>query len=58
MLGIFVKGPGYSTFIAAKYKYSTQNSFFVKSKFLGEWAQSPQLMLLQLEYHAVAQVMV
>ena len=29
MLGIFVKGPWYSTFLTTKYKYSSQNSFFV-----------------------------
>ena len=31
MLEIFVKGPWHSTFITAKYEYSTQ-TFFVKSK--------------------------
>ena len=36
MPGIFVKGPWYSTFITAKYEYSTQNSFSVKSKFAGK----------------------
>ena len=50
MLGIFVKGPWYSTFITAKYEYSTQNSFYVKSKFAGECGQSPWLMLYLLEW--------
>ena len=45
MLGIFVKGPWYSTLITAKYEYSTQNSFSVKPKFAGKCGQSPQLML-------------
>ena len=46
MLGIFVKGPWYSTFITAKYEYSTQNSFSVKPKFAGKCGQSPRSTLL------------
>ena len=45
MLGIFVKGPWYSTFITAQYEYSTQNSFSVKLKFVGKCGQSPQSTL-------------
>ena len=43
--GIFVKGPWYSTFIATKYEYSTQNSFSVKLKFAGKCGQSLRSML-------------
>ena len=39
ILGIFVAGPWYSTFITAKHEYSTQNVFFVKSKFAGKHGQ-------------------
>ena len=45
MLGIFVKGAWYSTFITAKYEYSTQNSFSVKAKFAGKCGQSPRSKL-------------
>ena len=41
MLRIFVNGTWYSTFITAKYEYSTQSSFFVKSKFVGKWTVTP-----------------
>ena len=40
MLRVFVKGPWYSTFITAKYEYSTQNSFTVKLKFAGKCGHS------------------
>ena len=39
MPGIFVKGPWHSTFIIAKYGYSTQK-FFAKLKFTGKCKQS------------------
>ena len=45
MLGIFVKGPWYSTFMPAKYEYSNQNSFSVKPKFAGKCEQSTQSTL-------------
>ena len=45
ILGIFVKGPWYSTFINAKYEYSIQKNFFAKSKFAGKCRQSPQLTI-------------
>ena len=41
MLEIFVKGPRYSTFISAKYEYSTQSNFFVKSTFVGKCGLQP-----------------
>ena len=45
MLGIFVKGPWYSTFIPAKYEYSTQNIFSVKPKFAEKCGQLPRSTL-------------
>ena len=41
MLGIFVKGSWYSTFITAKYIYSTQKSYFVNQSSWGSADSHP-----------------